>query len=319
MKRYALDQSPFFKLKSRQKLSKILDADLNELEVFARNDPVDNYKLFETSGGKPRPVQCPKHRLQVIHRRVCDLLARIDTPDYLHSAIKGHSYLSNAKAHAANVPMVKVDIKKFFPSVTINAVKRFFLKTMECSPDVAALLSKVLTVYGHLATGSSVSPILSYYAHRDMFEEIAHLSAGRGAVMTCYVDDMCFSGETVTRKFLSDVRVIIRSHGLKSHKIHYFSSNMPRIVTGVVVTNSGIKLPNIRHKKIVDGYAQLQAALSDEEKLKLLPSLIGRINEAAQIDPRWTPKAKQLTLEMKRISSIAASSMNPSSRPSSWA
>ncbi|MBF0176760.1 MAG: RNA-directed DNA polymerase [Magnetococcales bacterium] len=302
MNRHPLNQSPFFKLRSRKKLANILGLGLKDLEVFAQNEADENYRLFEIRrGGKARPIQWPIPCLQRIHKRVCDLLARIETPNYLHSAIKGRSYLSNAKAHSGDTALVKVDIRKFFPSVTVQSVKSFFLKTMGCSPDVAAVLSKVLTVYGHLPTGSSVSPILSFYAHLDMFGEIEQLARKRGAVMTCYVDDMCFSGRSVTRKFLYEVRLIIHRHGLKTHKIHCFAPGVPRIVTGVVVTGDGMKLPNKRHQAIAEDFAKFQSSLDEKQKLKIFQSLLGRVNEASQIEPRWKNKATSLCQEVNKM------------------
>src|SRR5687768_9339222 len=69
--------------------------DLNRL-----TKDLGNFKLFSIrKHGKDRAIQEPKRELQRIHRRVHDLLSRVQVPDYLHSAVAGKSYLSNAAAH----------------------------------------------------------------------------------------------------------------------------------------------------------------------------------------------------------------------------
>ena len=104
---------------------------------------------------------------------------------------------------------------------------------MRCRGDVAMLLAKALTVDGHLPTGSPASPILSYYAHKGMFDGIADLAARRGLKFTVYVDDMCLSGEGATRATLYEVRGLIAKAKLKSHKCRFFPAGKPRVVTGV--------------------------------------------------------------------------------------
>jgi RNA-directed DNA polymerase len=103
----------------------LTEADLDVLVADA-----ENYKLFTTKNG--RDVQEPRRPLQYVHMRIHKLLARIETPDYLHSAIKGRSYLTNARSHDSRVPVIKVDVKKFFRSVPRFAVFNFFLDDIKC-------------------------------------------------------------------------------------------------------------------------------------------------------------------------------------------
>jgi RNA-directed DNA polymerase len=123
----------------------------------------DNYVRFQHRG---RQIQDPKPLLKKIHARVALLLARIETPDYLHSAIKGRSYITNAATHRELTSTVKLDVKKFYPSARAQAVFHFFLDRLHCARDVAGILTKLLTVDGCLPTGGNASPILSFWAYR---------------------------------------------------------------------------------------------------------------------------------------------------------
>lgn len=301
-RRHPLNQSPLYKVTSPKRLAEVLGISLPDLEHLIAAEH-DNYQVFDVtrSDGGKRKIEQPKARTQGLHRRVCDLLSRIETPEYLHSAIKGRSYLTNAAAHVGRGPMVKVDVRSFFRSVPRAAVYRFFTEWMRCAGDVSGMLARLLTVYGHLPTGSSASPILSYYAFKSMFDRIDALARERGLVLTVYVDDMCLSGAAATRRLLYEVRRIIASNGLKSHKARYFGPKRPKIVTGAVVGEAGLRLPNRRHLKIYQGYRALRGEADARKKLVLLTPLVSRLYEAAQVEARWLPKARAMTAMQRKL------------------
>ena len=199
--------------------------------------------------------------------------------------------------------MIKVDVKKFFQSVPKVEVYNFFRNHLKCAEHAAGLLANLLTIDGYLPTGSSSSPIMSYYAFKDMFDEIESLAVLQGLKMTCYVDDLAISGERATRKLLYQVRRIIAMNRLETHKIRHFGALRPKVVTGVVIVNGKACLPNKRHLLIKQEYESLQAAINPEDKLNVLKTLISRVHEAAQIDATWLPKARNLQIlrnELKR-------------------
>jgi RNA-directed DNA polymerase len=255
-----------------------------------------NFRLFKQIDhkGKARAIQWPKRRLQQIHSRVHTLLARVAVPSYLDSAIEGTSYISNAAAHESSALVVKVDVKKFFPSVSRAVVFNFFAGPLRCRRDVAGLLADILTFDAHLPTGGAASPIIAYYSFKEMFDEIDRLARSRDVVMTCYVDDMAFSGAGATKGLLREVQQIISRHGLKSHKAHRFSANQPKVVTGVCITVKGPRVPNKLHLKIKNGFESFSAADTTAEKAKVLGPLIGRMHAAGQIDPKFKARAKAL-------------------------
>ena len=108
-----------------------------------------------------------------------------------------------------------------------------------------------------------------------------------------YVDDITLSGQDVTKTLVSQIRQTVRRHGLKTKnsKTKTFSANVPKTVTGVVVVGNEVCLPNSRHKKIWEDRRALQNAVGDE-KMRLVKSLKGRLQEAKQILAPTTPKAK---------------------------
>lgn len=277
---------------------------VEELQKLAKD--AGNFNLFiKKKGGKQRPIQEPKPRLQRVHARIHKLLSRVEVPPYLHSAVQGRSYLSNAAAHSADVPAIKIDVKKFFHSVPRVAVFRFFNDPLKCRRDVAGLLADLLTFDGHLPTGSSASPIIAFYAFKPMFDEIASLAQENELTMTCYVDDMALSGVGATEAVLHSVRKIIARHGLKSHKARVFTPSQPRVVTGVCLASDGSRVPNKLHLKIKKGFDALADATTPEARSKALRPLLGRLDAAGQIDPVFRARAVTLRSSICKKKPIA--------------
>lgn len=300
---YAHHQSRLYKVKSPAQLADVLQLPLDDMNLLLSTS--DNYIRFRTKD-TGRDIQWPRPTIRRAHLRVATLLARIETPEFLHSAIKGRSYVTNAIRHTHDQPTVKIDIRRFFQSVRAAAVYHFFADFMLCAPDVSAILTKLLTVDGHLATGSSASPILSYFAYRGMFEEIDALARSRGCIMTCYIDDMAITGSGATRRMIYDVQQIIRRYRLWAHKTKLFAPLQPKIITGVAITKAGQRVPNKRQAKIREGLSRVAALQSDDQRLLAMPSVISRLYEAAQIDPSWRAQADTLAAQHRAMKKAAA-------------
>jgi RNA-directed DNA polymerase len=290
---YGRDQSFLYKVTSPQMLADRLCISRDELNALVA-DP-DPYKrwLDKKSG---RMIQEPRPKLAKIHRRIAVLLARIDTPAYLHSAKKGRSYISNASAHSVDEGCVKIDVRRFYPSARAQAVFHFFLDRMACAGDVAGILAKLLTVDGHLPTGSSASPIVSYFAYEDLFDELAALAASFDCRMTVYVDDIVFTGTGATRRILYEAQRSIGRRHLIGHKTKLFRPGQPRIITGVAVTKDGLRLPNRRQVHIAEDQKIFDAMPIGREKLVVARRLVGRLFEASQVDPSWRSRAEAMAV-----------------------
>lgn len=297
-KRVSLRGSALFKITSPARLAKVLCISPERLAYLLSN-PSENYSVWDREeGGKSRTIEEPKALLKAVHVRVARLLAQIETPDYLHSGIKKRSYITNAAKHGAADAGVKLDVKKFFPSARAAAVYHFFQDIMEYPADIASRMTKLLTHDGHLPTGGNASCILSFWAYKPMFDEIAAVAQAKGCIFTLYVDDMTLTGKFATRAMQQEARQIIGRYRLRAHKAKVFSPKQPRVVTGVAVTTRGREVPNRRAKAIKDMTAEIDSA-DQEGKLALLPRLVGRVCEAAEVDPSWNHQ-KVAAVSMRR-------------------
>lgn len=298
LKRYPLNQSPYFKLGSPTRLAKIFGITASQLQrLAARGD--DNYRVFFIGENTPkeRLIECPKPQLERIHVRSFKLLQRIDPPDYLHSGVKGRSYLSNAEQHINAYPLVKLDIKRFFPSTEAQKLFHIFVTLFQIAPDAAGLLTKLLTVDNHIPTGSSVSQLLAYYGNYFMFEEIAQICETRGLKLTVYVDDLTISGPGADRKLVSKIGSVITKNGLGYHKVRMFQAHEPKVVTGVVVTGDGLRVLNRKRKLVHEELLELRHNSDDPAYYELCNRLLGRVIESQNVEPSF----RQLITEVRSI------------------
>ena len=277
--RYALNQSPLFRIRGKGQFASVIGIGWESVpNLIASN----GYRVW--INGKGREIQQPIGKLESIHRRIGDLLARIELPDYLYSK-RGRSYADNARQHVGDIPLVKTDIHKFYPSTTWLMVRRMFIEDFECADDVARCLADICCYrQEHLPTGSSISGRIAFFAARQMFDSVAKTAMKQGCRMTTYVDDITVSGERASKSLLDEIRKIIHRHGLKTkHKKSFsFSATAAKPVTGTVIKGEELRLPNERHKKIHDTRRQFEKATPSERE-PIQRALQGRIQEAKQV------------------------------------
>lgn len=286
--RYELEKSPLFRLSNKKKLAELLRVDLPAITNLEKSGLAIQYNSFIDKKTR-RHITEPVGDLAKVHRQLLRFFARFTPPNYVHSAVKKRSYKTNAFAHRSGNSVLKIDIKKFFQSVKFDCIHDFFLRRLECAPDIATILAKLCVVktekYGvHLPTGSCISPVLSFLANKPLFDRISQLSDAFGCVFTLYVDDITISGQKANAELLNLVAIEIFKRGYKYHKINV-SDNESALITGLIVRDGRLHLPHQRAKKIRDLIKLL--GISAGAKDKMLASLVGRLSEAEQIEPRY--------------------------------
>ncbi len=319
-KKYPLQSSCFYKLSSKEKLSKILGVDISALEKISISNEknfieskVKDYRLIrvkdyaelddknirekiEMPDGKkfaiatikpPRECQTPKGNnkagLYRIHKRLSFLLSSIQTKEYLFSGTKGKSCPDNAKYHLENSGkyVVKLDLKGFFPSVTFASIFNFFKKDLKCSSSVAKALAKILTFKDYLPTGSPVSMVMAYYANNRMFDEIDKIVSDYGCKMSLWVDDIIVSGDKAV-KVSWEARKIIVKHGLSYNKKKFkiYQPSENKEITGVIITPNSLE-PKLRNRSHLKIYHLKNKQNKTKEETAKLNNYL---SEARQIE-----------------------------------
>lgn len=294
--RYPIERSPFWRLSSIHRLAMLLDVPVQEIKATCMEPSYNRFDDHPKPGKEARHIQEPTDRTLKIHYRIARYLDSIERPEFLHSATKKRSHVTNARAHLpSGGAVVAMDIRKFFESTTYHHVKAFFHRDLGCSHDVARLLANVCTADGHLPTGSCISPLLSYFTHRLMFTQIERLCVGKGVVMTLYVDDLTLSGMHATKSMLYQIKNLIVRHGLqtKATKDAVVRPGKSAIITGVMRAGEQLRLRNKHHGAIVAIQDQIAAGETESSH-----QLRGRIAAARAVDPQ---AATRLEARMKRL------------------
>lgn len=319
---YDINQCIFYKLNSKSKLAGILGVSLKRLKFLAQNRT--NYRIFllpeevcpyTFKVTKERWVQEPKEELRRIHERVRKILMRLKPPDYSHAAVKGRSYRSNAQAHKDGARIATFDISKFYQFTSQSRIFSFFAEDMMCAHDIAnifAALFSYTSITGSkssLSTGSPLSPILSVYANKPMFDEISRLAVKHNLKFTCYVDDLTFSGAVIPLGFGRLLSGVIERHGhqIALAKSRLFSTNQSKHVTGVVIYKNVIKVPHSRFWKARALGMAIIDANDFAEKILLGQRLSGLLGEAAYLDSSYSPWAKRSYLDLNKLKKISLS------------
>jgi hypothetical protein len=289
LKQHKLDQSALYKLRSRKKLAHLLSltpAALKQIIDTPATYREDAIEVKRPNGKiKIRQIQEPRGLLRAIHERAKHLLSRIEPPGFLFCPVKRRSYVGNAAQHASAAEIRTVDVKDYFTSTLRRRVFWFFNTIMQCERDVAAILAHLLTVNGHVPTGSPVSPILCFYAFYDMWTEIAEIAIKQGCKITVYMDDLTISGPVVPEWLMWDIRQEIHSHGLKYHKERRFTGGFGE-VTGVVLRDGKTVLPNRQRKKAYEVGGQIRTLPDGDEKQALQRQLSGLRAQRRQVEAR---------------------------------
>ncbi|SHF83233.1 Reverse transcriptase (RNA-dependent DNA polymerase) [Litoreibacter ascidiaceicola] len=283
-KSYAIDQCALYRCSTRKKLFKLLQT---SSEKFAELKAASNlYKPLrkKKKDGTFRPVLAPRGDLKRIQRRIGELLLRVKTPDYLMSPVRGRSNIDNAARHRGAAAFHLLDIEDFYPSCTASKVAWFFGKCLGCPPDVVKVLLDLTTLNGVLPAGSPASPSLAFWAYADMWDEIDQLTSDAGCQVSVYVDDITVSGQSVPGVLIHAIKERLAHHGhsFKASK-EIGQINAPVVVTGVVVRDRTLLMPNVQHLERHKLRVEVAKLPEGYEKAQKMASLIGREGTERQI------------------------------------
>ncbi|MDV2995420.1 MAG: hypothetical protein N4J56_005074 [Chroococcidiopsis sp. SAG 2025] len=285
-KQYHLNQSPFYCLQSKKKLANLLEISLTKLKKLAQSEKlyIEQDKV-DLKRGKVRHIEEPRPELKRVQKRIEQLLIRIKLPNFIHAPAKHRSYVSNAQSHANSVVVRSLDIKDYFSSTPSGRIYWFFHQRMKCSPDVANLLTRLLTFKNCLPTGSPSSPLLSYFGHIDMWDTLDKIAKEANCILTVYMDDITISGESISDKLIWQIKTQFYRYGLRDNKNkekRYAGKGVSKI-TGIILKNGKLKLPNKQHLKMHQIRKQILREIEPIKQRKLCQSLKGLESQAQQI------------------------------------
>lgn len=305
IERYTIERSPFSMRPTKRDLAVLLGETVNDLKTLSIPSFKEQFvvrRQAETGKKKKmRDLVYPESRFRGIHERLKFHLNKVKQPSYLFSPRKNRSQRDNAEAHLDQDVYLTLDLKQFYPSTTAAMVRKWFQDELGMYPDVSRLLTDLSTIDNKVSFGSPLTPVLCTLVHRQMFNEIADVCDAYELRYTLWVDDLTISGRAIPAEILEQIREIIRKHGLKSHKIRFFSGRSPVFITGVGVVGSKLIAPYKLNLKIQECWANYHAASTVAERDQSTQTLLANLGTARFIVGLKTAAGQKLSSEMNSL------------------
>lgn len=283
-KRYDITQCALYRCQSRRRLCEILFLSRSQLKDLANTATHYRRKEQLKKDGSVRILHAPSAPLKRAQKRISELLMRLEPPSYLMCPVRGRSNIENAALHRGAKAFRFLDLASFFPSCKSAKIYNFFKTQLKCSEDVSFELTRLTTLEGSLPQGSPSSPILAFWAYRDMWDELSQAVEHAGCRMTVWVDDITLSGMKVPNQYAYKLKKIIESHGLSIATAKEGSSiDRPVTVTGVVIKGHRLLLPNRLHKARFDFKREAYRLKSGPQGERFLRSIAGLDQFESQI------------------------------------
>jgi RNA-directed DNA polymerase len=310
----AKDSKPIVRLRIRdpKHLYIHLVTSKDELDSILQHIDRHYYRNSIERKGKIRDLYVPIGRLRQILDNLQGLLQRIDLPSFIHGGRRGYSIFSNAADHRNKPMLVSFDIKDFFPSVSHRMVYEMFNKHQECSPDVARVLTRLVTYEGHLPQGSPTSTIVACLVVERLSKRLNGLARSHAGSYSQFVDDGTMSGPKHLCRLIRTIQAIVSQEGfnLNNKKTKVMNSRREQVVTGIRV-NSGFDAPSEKVKEVElllsDLQSRIDAGLSISKKAML--SLEGKIRFIGRLNPGI---AKHMMKNLYLLSGVTPADKIPS-------
>lgn len=215
----------------------------------------------------------------------------------------GRNTRDNAFDHCGKKNLICVDIRDFFPSISISMIEKLFIDT-EINRDIVGLLSKFVTINGSLPLGLPTSPIISNAICLPLDVELANLASKFGAIYSRYADDISFSSNSLLPD-VEEIDACLLRHGfeLAIEKTRKSKIGQAHYVTGLSVSDSrGPHVPRkMKHR--------LRQELYYAKKFGLREHLgrIGLVNDRQRQINRIDGLVKYVSYHEPRISSKISS------------
>ena len=255
-----------------------------------------HYRTFEIpkrSGGSRR-LSAPYYTLKYVQTWIYDhILSKVKVNYCAHGFRPNKSILTNAKVHVNNQYMLKVDLKDFFPSITINQVIMIF-RGLGYAPKVSFYLASICCLDNCLPQGAPTSPALSNIIARHMDNRLLMLCKKKGYKYTRYADDMAFSGNDVQLGFVDYVKKIVSEchFTINEKKTKVYNGEGAKILTGLSLCNNRIRIPRgYRRNLELELYYIMKYGIGEHMRRKkikknnYIESLLGKVNYWLMIEP----------------------------------
>lgn len=267
------------------------------------------YRRFSIpkSNGNLRIIDEPLPDLKFVQSWILNnILEKCNVSDYAKAYLKGRTLKHNARFHKSQKVVVTLDIKNFFPSISIKEVTTIFEK-IGYFHNLSCFLAHLCCLNNVLPQGAPTSPYLSNLRMVSLDKAISEYALPKKIRYTRYADDLTFSGDFNPHFLINDISKMVFDEGfsINPQKTRVARSNTRQEVTGIVV-NSHMQIAKEKRKAIRQQvyYIRkfgLESHLEhiNENRANYLNHLLGQINFALFVNP--TDKEMQKCFETVKV------------------
>lgn len=232
---------------------------------------------------KWRHIDNPVERLAEMQRSLQrGLFRRLELPETVVGGVPGKSTRHAAQPHVAKSTLVTLDLRNCFPRTSNRKVYAALRRHLGASPEIAATLTKLVTLHRRVPQGAPTSPAIANLCLLDLHAEVASICDGFGLDYSFYVDDIAISGDRADKAIEPVIRAIQKDgHAVRSPKKKILRSDGRQAVTGIVV-NRDLSAGRSRIEEVRAEVLHLSASL-DPSEADLL-RVRGRIASIATIN-----------------------------------
>lgn len=264
----------------------------------ATNATSCHYRTFtipKRSGGK-RTIDAPYPALLECQQWILQhILKQIAVHPAATGFVAGKSILNNAQIHLGGKKLLKIDIKDFFPSISMSRVLGVF-NSFGYPPNVSFYLSQLCCLNDVLPQGAATSPYLANVVAYRLDQRLSALAQQLNIAYSRYADDLFFSGDGVSPALIKYVYEILAEEGfLPNEGKTYISGHTKskKIITGISISNGELTIPRKMKREIKKHcyFIKQFGLMSHLSKLKIrnpnyIYSLYGKIRFWLWVEPQ---------------------------------
>ncbi|MEE2953012.1 MAG: retron St85 family RNA-directed DNA polymerase [Pseudomonadota bacterium] len=225
------------------------------IRTIIRSAP-ERYKIFyvdKKSGRGKREIAQPARELKFIQRETLSIYAeRLPLHDACIAYRAGLSIRDNALIHCGHSPIMKMDFKDFFPSITAQDWRQYFLEMQLGSDEELSLTTRIFFMRPkggrllRLAIGAPSSPTISNALLYKFDDLVSSKCKSEKIRYSRYADDLTFSAPRTG--YLNSVEAIVRDTlreilypkiAINPSKTNLVTTRYGRRVTGLTLANDG--------------------------------------------------------------------------------
>ena len=261
------------------------------------------FKIPKKSGGS-RIIDAPSKELKLVQNIINYALSHFfEVHDATHGFIKSRGIKTNAEVHVGSVFILNIDLKDFFPSVSITRIENR-LEDLGFSTISARLIGILCTKNNKLPQGSPASPLITNIVSTRLDKRLECFALARGCKYSRYVDDITFSSMNYVfnARFEKTLSKIIENEGFRLNisKTRILTKSDRQEVTGVIVNEKiNVNRKFVRKVRAMIHTLSKEGIYEDRNKLKpLVMSTLGSLYFIRQIrganDPLYLRMNNQL-------------------------